>query len=132
MPHYQSVRPGRVFVLELAPGEDILLCVERLVAEQSLRHAVFQAGSGAVDHCRSHFAAKNEQGEYRDYPLAWDGEPRQLCAVGGFIEQGRVHLHGVLGNPDESWTVHLHEGCICCESFRMLVTELLDASEEAQ
>ncbi len=126
MSQYQPVQFGRVFVLELEPGEDILVSVSHLVEEQKLERAVFQAGAGAVDHCRSHFAAKNEEGEYRDYPLSWDDTPYQLCGVSGFIEKGRPHLHGVLGNQEESWTVHLHEGCLCSEPFRLLVTELTD------
>lgn len=124
MGKYQSVAYGRVFVLELETGDDILACATALMEEQKLARAVFLAGAGSVSQCRSHFAGKNEEGKYRDYPLAWEG-PHELNGVSGFIEKGRPHLHGVLGNREESWTVHLHEGCICLDSFRLVAAELV-------
>ncbi len=126
MADFQPVRFGRIFVLELERGEDILKSVERLIAEKGMKRAVFQAGAGTVDSCSSHFAVKDENGQYHDCPLSWEGSPRHLCGVTGFIENGKPHLHGVLGNQEESWTVHLHEGCVCSGPFRLLAAELLD------
>ena len=124
MSHCRSVRFGRVFSLALEPGDDILACAREAVFREKVADAVFLAGAGAVDGCRSHFAAKNEEGEYRDYPLSWSG-PYSICAVQGFIERGQVHLHGVIGDKEGSWTVHIHEGCTCLGSFRLVFAELL-------
>ena len=128
MSQCRSVHYGRTFLVEVSPGEDILKAVEAAVAENQVQHAVFLCGIGDLDCCVSHFAAKDEQGAYMDYPLEWEHTPMTLSGVQGFIEQGRCHLHGVIGNDRECWTVHFHEGCICLTDFRLVFSELL--SEE--
>lgn len=126
MSKYQKVSYGRTIWLDVAAGEDILLAVEQSVAELGITSAVFLAGIGDLDCCVSHFAAKDENGKYMDYPLQWDHVPMTLSGVQGFIEKGRCHLHGVIGNQDECWTVHFHEGCISLNGFTLVFSELLE------
>ena len=121
----RPVRLGRTFLLELGPNEDILQSVEAAVAEHGIKSAVFLSGIGDLDCCNSHYAAKDENGKYMDYPLQWKHVPLTLSGVQGFIEKGRCHLHGVIGNDQECWTVHFHEGCTCLTNFRLVFAELL-------
>lgn len=124
MSQVRQVRYGRTFVVDVAPGEDILACVEAAVAEHQVTDAVFLSGIGDLNCCNSHFAQKLEDGSYMDFPLSWQDTPFTLSGVQGFIEQGRCHLHGVIGNDRECWTVHFHEGCTCLTSFRLVFSEL--------
>jgi predicted DNA-binding protein with PD1-like motif len=126
MSQNRHVRFGRTFLVEVAPGEDILAAVEAAVAENNVTDAVFLSGIGDLDCCNSHFAAKDENGKYKDFPLRWENVPMTLSGVQGFIEKGRCHLHGVIGNDQECWTVHFHEGCTCLTSFRLVFAELLE------
>lgn len=129
MSRNRKVRYGRTFLVELAPGEDVLLSVEAAVKEHNVTDAVFLAGIGDLNCCHSHFAGKLENGKYMDFPLEWENVPFTLTGVQGFIEKGRCHLHGVIGNDKECWTVHFHEGCICLSDFKLVFSELLE--EEA-
>ncbi len=125
MSQYHAVRYGKTFLVEVSAGEDILLAVEAAVAENHVQNAVFLCGIGDLDCCVSHFAAKDENGKYKDYLLQWEHTPMTLSGVQGFIEKGRCHLHGVIGNDKECWTVHFHEGCICLTDFQLVFSELL-------
>ncbi len=125
MSHYHSVGYGRTFLVEVEAGEDVLQCIESVVAEHQIKNAVFLSGIGDLACCSSHFAAKDENGKYMDYPLRWENEPMTLTGVQGFIEKGRCHLHGVIGNDKECWTVHFHEGCTCLTGFQLVFSELI-------
>ena len=105
----RPVRLGRTFLLELGPNEDILQSVEAAVAEHGIKSAVFLSGIGDLDCCNSHYAAKDENGKYMDYPLQWKHVPLTLSGVQGFIEKGRCHLHGVIGNDQELSLIHISE-----------------------
>lgn len=125
MSRYRNVRYDRTFLVELEPGEDILLNVEAAVQQAQVSNAVFLAGIGDLKCCHSHFAAKQENGKYMDFPLEWEDVPFTLTGVQGFIEKGRCHLHGVIGNKEECWTIHFHEGCICLSKFQLVFSELV-------
>lgn len=125
MSRYRNVRYGRTFLVELEPGEDVLRSVEAAVQEAGIIDAVFLAGIGDLKCCHSHFAAKQDNGKYMDFPLEWEDVPFTLTGVQGFIEKGRCHLHGVIGNNEECWTIHFHEGCICLSQFRLVFSQLV-------
>ena len=120
----RKVKYGRTFTVELGPDEDVLRSVEAAVEENGVTDAVFLAGTGDLKNVRSHFAGKLDNGEYMDFPLDWDDAAFAVTGVQGFIEQGRVHLHAVIGNDEECWTIHFHEGCTTLTGLRLVFSEL--------
>jgi len=126
----RRVDRGRTFLASFGPGEDVLLSMEALVKEQGITDAVFTAGAGDLDCCSSHITIREPDGKFMDHPIHWEHEPMTLSGVSGFIEKGRCHLHGVVGNDKECCTAHFHEGCIVGNSVKIVVTELIAGGED--
>lgn len=104
--------------------------IDTLIQSEGLQNAVFLAGCGSIIDCHTHFAVKQADGSYKDVPRAILDSPFCLSGVSGFIEQKpdgmRVtHLHGVIGNPTESWTIHIHEGCTVLHDFVIVIAEII-------
>ena len=130
MSKYTNVQLGKVYTLTLGPGEDILKCVNALIEKEHLQNAVFLSGGGSISECHTHFAIKQSDGSFMDIPRSFIDTPFKICGVSGFIEEKpdgshMTHLHGVIGNDRESWTVHLHDRCLVLHNFTLVIAELL-------
>lgn len=90
MSRYRNVRYGRTFLVELEPGEDVLLNVEEAVRQAQVTDAVFLAGIGDLKCCHSHFAAKQENGKYMTSPWSGRTSPSPSPASRGLSKKGRL------------------------------------------
>ncbi len=131
MSQYESVNLGRVYTLTLNPGDDILSSISQVVEKEKLTNAVFLAGIGNIINCSTHFAVKQDDGTYEDIPRVFKDTPFEISGVQGFIEKrgdgtSLIHLHGVIGDPKESWTIHIHEGCTVLNDFKIAFAEIID------
>lgn len=131
MSQYKSVKLGKVYTLTLKPGDDILSSINDVVSAERLTDAVFLTGIGNIINCSTHFAVKQSDGTYRDIPRTFRDTPFEISGVQGFIEKredgrSRIHLHGVIGDPNESWTIHIHEGCTVLHNFKIAFAQIIE------
>ena len=100
----------RIVVLRMKYGTDLLADLEKGVADEHIQNAVILSGIGSVRGFRVHQMAN------RDLPTRniFTTEPTtqaDLDSVNGYVINGKVHAHVVLGvNPDRAVAGHLERG----------------------
>jgi len=115
---------GRVVVIRLEPGEDILKSIEHVVEEQSITSGHFTL-IGAVSRVHLGYFHR-EAHEYRDFTIEEDLE---IVACVGNISQLEnkyvVHAHVVASDENgRCYGGHLMEGCIVSVTIEIVITEL--------
>lgn len=100
----------RVVVMRMKYGTDLLADIEKGVAAEHIQNGVILAGIGSVRGFKVHQMAN------RDLPTRniYTTEPTtqgDLDSVSGYVIDGKVHAHVVLGlTPDKSIAGHLEPG----------------------
>ena len=84
-----QVSPGRLVVIRLDPGEDLLRSLQKVCEERGLRYGVIVAGYGALRKVRYHAITGT------DYPpqdrQAEQEMPLELVSLQGIIADGNIH-----------------------------------------
>ena len=120
---FSTKATGRVIVVRLEPGEDILKSIERVVKEQSVTSGHLSL-IGAVS--RAHLGYFNrEENEYRDFVVEEDLE---IVSCVGNISQHNdqyiIHAHVVASDENgKCYGGHLMEGCRVSVTIEIVITE---------
>ena len=99
----------RIVVMRMKFGTDLLADIEKSVAQEKIKNGVILSGIGSVRGYRVH------QVHNRDLPTqniftAEPNTPADLDSVSGYIINGKVHAHLVLGTGDKTIAGHLEPG----------------------
>jgi len=99
----------RVVVMRMKFGTDLLADIEKSVKAEHIQNGVIQSGIGSVRGYRVH------QVYNRDLPTkniftAEPNMPADLDSVSGYVINGKVHAHIVLGTGDKTIAGHLESG----------------------
>ncbi len=99
----------RVVILRFKFQADLLAGLEQMVKQQNIRNAVILSGFGSVRGYQVH------QVSNRDFPsknmfVKDPTAPADIVGMSGYIENGRVHPHIMLANPDKAFGGHLEPG----------------------
>lgn len=100
----------RIVVMRIKYSTDLLADIEKAVAAEHIRNAVILSGIGSVRGFKVHQMAN------RDLPTKniFTTEaitPADLDSINGYIINGKVHAHVVLGvSPDRTMAGHLEHG----------------------
>ncbi len=99
----------RVVVMRMKFGTDLLADIEKSVAQEKIKNGVILTGIGSVRGFRVH------QVYNRDLPTkniftTEPNTPADLDSVSGYIINGKVHAHMVLGTGDRTIAGHLEPG----------------------
>ncbi len=115
---HASLAVGRIHILRIDPGEDVLLSVRRFLAEASVRQAVVLGAYGTLARHRIHWV-RNNQIPASD--IIGEGEGGiEILSMSGLVVEGQPHIHVTLSTPAGAYGGHLEEGCIAyvlCEVF---------------
>jgi predicted DNA-binding protein with PD1-like motif len=109
---------GKVHILRVDPGEDILEMVERFLQETGLRQAVVLGGYGTMAACHLHWVMHNKIPSENLFRTVEGGI--EILAMNGLVVDGKPHIHVALAMPDGGFGGHLEPGCIAyvlCEIF---------------
>lgn len=99
----------RVVVMRMKFGTDLLAGIQKIVAQEHIRNGVILTGIGSVRGFRTHqvynrdLPTKNIFTTERETPADLDG-------VSGYVINGKVHAHMVLGTGDRTIAGHLEPG----------------------
>lgn len=99
----------RVVILRMKFGTDLLAGIEKAVAAEHIQNGVILSGIGSVRGYRTH------QVYNRDLPTMniFTNEPTtpaDLDSVSGYVINGKVHAHMVLGTGEKTIAGHLEPG----------------------
>src|ERR1700730_16139695 len=105
----RSADLGRLMVVRLNPGDDLLRSLTEVVRENGIRSGVILNGIGSLSHYHVH-VVKTTQLPPGDVFFEGEG-PFDILNVTGFILDGRVHAHIAFSNTEKAMGGHLEEGC---------------------
>lgn len=104
-----ETRFGRVFVVRLDTGDDILKSLRTVVPEHNIKQGVFLGEIGSVRKYRIHVVADDNLPPTDVFP---EGEvPLDILSLTGQIMNGRIHAHIGFSGTDSTFGGHLEEGC---------------------
>jgi predicted DNA-binding protein with PD1-like motif len=115
---FGSLKLSKVHILRIDPGEDILVSIERFIAEANLKQAVVLGGYGTMATYHLHWVTHNRIPTDNLFRKGEGGI--EILAMNGLIVDGQPHIHIALSNPDGAFGGHLEPGCIAyvvCEIF---------------
>jgi len=117
---------GRVIVIRLEPGEDILKSIEKIVAESKLLSGHLSL-IGAVS--KVHLGYFNlEEMSYKDFTV--DEDLEIVSCVGNIsrLDEGYVvHAHVVASDETgKCYAGHLMEGCTVSVTIEIVITEFTE------
>jgi hypothetical protein len=115
---FGTLNLGKVHILRVDPGEDILAAVEQFIAEAHLKQAVVLGGYGTMAVYHLHWVTHNRIPTDNLFRKGEGGI--EILAMNGLVVDGQPHIHVALATPDSGFGGHLEPGCIAyvvCEIF---------------
>lgn len=99
----------RIVTLRFKFGTDLLAGLQKMVAEQKIKNAVFLSGAGSVRGYQLHQVSNRDmpsKNMFEKDPTS----PADLISVNGYIVNGKIHCHVTLAQPDHVIGGHLEPG----------------------
>jgi predicted DNA-binding protein with PD1-like motif len=99
----------RVVILRFKFDTDLLAGLQKMVKQQNIRNAVILSGFGSVRGYQVHQVSNRDlpsKNMFVKDPTA----PADILGMSGYVENGRVHPHIMLANPDKAFGGHLEPG----------------------
>jgi len=115
---FASLNVDKIHILRVDPGEDVLLSVNKFLAESGLRQAVVMGGYGTLAAYHLHWVTHTHIPTHNLFRKGEGGI--EILAMNGLVAEGVPHIHVALSNPEGAFGGHLEEGCIAyvlCELF---------------
>ena len=104
----RPVRLDRMIVVRMKHGTDLLKGLEEAVAREKIRNAVILSAIGSVTSYHVHMV-DNAVLPPKDVYLKGD-RPYDIGSTQGYVINGRVHCHIVLGDKRRTLAGHLEPG----------------------
>lgn len=119
-----ETRFGRVFVIRLDTGDDILKSIQQAVADHDIKNGVFVGEIGSVRSYRIHVVADDAIPPTDIFPEG--DEPLDILSLTGQVMNGRVHAHIGFSGTENTFGGHLEEGCEVLSFSCVWLAEALD------
>jgi uncharacterized protein len=101
---------GRVLVIRLKNGEDLLRGLERAVSQESVRNGVFMGAFGSLTSYHVH-VVNNTTFPPKNVYMKGRG-PYDILSVTGAVIDGRLHPHVTFSDSKKALGGHLEEGSL--------------------
>ena len=116
---------GRVLLLHLTKGDDLIKSIEQGIKEAGIQSGVVTSGIGALRKFRYHYITTTSD-ESTDVFETIE-KPLELVCLQGIILEGRPHLHGMVSAyGSESYSGHVEEGCEIQYLAEISILEIMD------
>jgi predicted DNA-binding protein with PD1-like motif len=99
----------RIVVMRMKFGTDLLADIEKSVAQEKIQNGIILTGIGSVRGYRVH-QVYNRDLPTRNIFTSEPNTPADLDSVSGYVINGKVHAHMVLGTGDKTIAGHLEPG----------------------
>jgi len=110
MKSFTASPAAKLHILRLDTGDDLLGCVNELIAKEGVQNAAVVSGIGTLDYCKMHYVTTTGFPAVENF-LTWEDKPLELVSVDGVIAAGIPHLHGVVSDYDRAYSGHIEPGC---------------------
>jgi uncharacterized protein len=113
-----SFNIGKVHIVRIDPGEDVLLSLEQFLGEKSITQAIVLGGYGTLAAYHLHWVEHNKIPTNNLYKKDEGGI--EILSMNGLVVEGKPHVHIALSTIDGAFGGHLEEGCkayVLCELF---------------
>ena len=120
---FASMTVGKIHILRVDPGEDVLGSINRFLRETELRQAVVLGGYGALAAYHLHWLTHNRIPTDNAFVRGEGGV--EILGMSGSIVEGEPHIHVTLATPAGAFGGHMEPGCITyvtCEIFFAEIT----------
>ena len=105
----ESTKLGRLVMVRLDSGDDILQAIRAAVAQEAIRNGVILGALGSINSFHIHIV-ETPNLPPRDVFLKGDG-PYDILSLNGVVLDGRIHAHITFSNTEKAMGGHLEEGC---------------------
>jgi len=114
---------GKIHILRLDPGDDVLESIEAFIARENICGGVVLSGIGTLDCCVLHMVMTT------DYPPVehferWENVALELASLSGVIANGAPHLHTVVSDSKAAYAGHLERGCRILYLGEVVIAEI--------
>jgi len=102
-------KAGRVAIIRFEPDDDLLISLQKAVADLGIRHGVIVSGLGAIKSYGLHVVKSTSIPPGNIF--AWEENlPYDIVTCSGFVMNGRVHAHLAIADRNRVIGGHLEEG----------------------
>ena len=111
MTYFTGNQTGRVHLIHLTNGDDLLKSIKKACAELGIKTGIVTSGIGSMRKVVYHYTdAKTEKP--KDIHITIDNIS-ELVSLDGIILEGDPHLHGLFteGGGEICHGAHIEEGC---------------------
>lgn len=115
---FTSMELGRILILRVDPGEDVLRSIKAFLKRAKVRQAVVLGGYGTLAAYHLHWVTHNRIPTHNLFGKGEGGI--EILSMNGLVVDGEPHIHVALSTPDGAFGGHLEPGCsayVLCEVF---------------
>ncbi|MDH7568988.1 MAG: DNA-binding protein [Armatimonadota bacterium] len=105
----QTAECGRLVVVRMDYGEDVLECIEGAASQNGIRDGLILAGAGSL--CRYHLHVVRSTNMPPGNAFVEGEGPFDILTVTGMVLDGRVHAHITFADAQKAMGGHLERGC---------------------
>ena len=109
MKYFKSDEIGRVVIVSLEKGDDLIESLTDIVKKEGIQNGVISSGIATFDAVNIRMT--NTSGFPIGYITHHLREPLEASSIDGTIINQEVHVHASIGNASHTWSGHLLEGC---------------------
>ncbi|MEW5870171.1 MAG: PPC domain-containing DNA-binding protein [Chloroflexota bacterium] len=109
---------GKIHLLRVDIGEDVLASVERFLSESGIQQAIVLGGYGTLTNYHLHWVTHNRLPTENTFLRGEGGI--EILSMNGLVVNGSPHIHVSLSTPQGAFGGHLEPGCrayVVCEIF---------------
>jgi len=115
---FASMTVGKIHILRVDPGEDVLGAINWFLKEANVRQAVVLGGYGTLAAYHLHWVTHNRIPTENLFRRGEGGI--EILSMNGLVVDGEPHVHVTLSTPAGAFGGHLEPGCVAyvlCEVF---------------
>ncbi|MBM7583462.1 putative DNA-binding protein with PD1-like motif [Caldicoprobacter guelmensis] len=113
---------GRIIILNLQRGEDLLKSIREQLKQIGIKNAVVLSAIGSLQRAVFHRVTGMEESPVDEYVTL--EKPMELASLQGVIVDGDPHLHMVISDLEQTYTGHLEEGTVVLYLVEITLAEI--------
>ena len=117
-------KTGRVLIINLERGEDLLKSIEGELKKHGINDAIITGAIGSLSKVVLHRVTGFEPTPVDEYVTL--EKPIELASLQGVVLDGHPHFHMVISDVKEAYTGHLHEGTTVLYLSEITLLELVN------
>jgi predicted DNA-binding protein with PD1-like motif len=113
-----AMTAGKIHILRVDPGEDVLGSIKKCVEDARIRQAVILGGYGTLAAHHLHWVTHNRIPADSAFGRGEGGI--EILSMNGLVVDGQPHVHVTLSTQKGAYGGHMEDGCtayVLCEVY---------------